>query len=98
MGKTRAAYPPEFRRQMVALVRAGRSPEVPALFWERDYPTPTFLARNLDRRFNALNNGNDRQHGLHWLPLAAAAAPALRAFLRDGGVALDHSGSNLGSR
>ena len=27
MGKTRAAYPPEFRCQMVALVRAGRSPE-----------------------------------------------------------------------
>jgi transposase len=27
MGKTRAAYPPEFRRQMVELVRASRSPE-----------------------------------------------------------------------
>jgi transposase len=27
MGKTRAAYPPEFRRQLVDLVRAGRSPE-----------------------------------------------------------------------
>src|ERR1700745_4441061 len=27
MGKTRAAYPPEFRRQMIELVRAGRSPE-----------------------------------------------------------------------
>jgi hypothetical protein len=27
MGKTRAAYPPEFRRQMVEVVRAGRSPE-----------------------------------------------------------------------
>jgi len=27
MVKTRAAYPPEFRRQMVELVRAGRSPE-----------------------------------------------------------------------
>jgi transposase len=27
MGKTRSAYPPEFRRQMVELVRAGRSPE-----------------------------------------------------------------------
>src|ERR1700746_1711192 len=27
MGKTRAAYPPEFRRQMVELVGAGRSPE-----------------------------------------------------------------------
>lgn len=27
MPKTRPAYPPEFRRQMVDLVRAGRSPE-----------------------------------------------------------------------
>jgi hypothetical protein len=27
MGKTRSAYPPEFRRQLVELVRAGRSPE-----------------------------------------------------------------------
>jgi transposase len=27
MGKTRAAYPDEFRRQMVELVRAGRTPE-----------------------------------------------------------------------
>ncbi len=27
MGRTRPAYPPEFREQMVALVRAGRTPE-----------------------------------------------------------------------
>jgi transposase len=27
MSKSRAAYPPEFRRQMVALVHAGRTPE-----------------------------------------------------------------------
>ena len=27
MGKTRPPYPPEFREQIVALVRAGRSPE-----------------------------------------------------------------------
>src|SRR5215813_1720790 len=27
MGKARSAYPAEFRRQMVELVRAGRSPE-----------------------------------------------------------------------
>lgn len=27
MGKTRAPYAPEFRRQMVELVRAGRTPE-----------------------------------------------------------------------
>jgi len=27
MGKIRGAYAPEFRRQMVELVRAGRTPE-----------------------------------------------------------------------
>ena len=27
MSKSRGAYPPEFRRQMVELVRAGRAPE-----------------------------------------------------------------------
>ncbi len=27
MGRTRPPYPPEFRRQMVELVRAGRNPE-----------------------------------------------------------------------
>lgn len=27
MGRTHAPYPPEFRRQMIELVRAGRSPE-----------------------------------------------------------------------
>jgi transposase len=27
MGRTRRAYPPEFREQMVELVRTGRSPE-----------------------------------------------------------------------
>ena len=27
MGKTRSAYPPEFRGQMVELARAGRAPE-----------------------------------------------------------------------
>jgi len=27
MGRRRAPYPPEFRRQMVELVRAGRTPE-----------------------------------------------------------------------
>jgi len=27
MGKTRKPYPPEFRRQMIELVRAGRTPE-----------------------------------------------------------------------
>ena len=27
MGRTRSPYPPEFREQMVALVRSGRTPE-----------------------------------------------------------------------
>jgi len=34
MGKTRSPYPPEFREQMVELVRAGRSPEELALEFE----------------------------------------------------------------
>ena len=33
MGKTRAAYPPEFRRQMVDLVRAGRAPAARRRSW-----------------------------------------------------------------
>ncbi len=34
MGKTRRAYPPEFRRQMVELVRVGRTPEALAREFE----------------------------------------------------------------
>ena len=34
MGKTRGPYAPEFRRQMVELVRAGRSPEALAREFE----------------------------------------------------------------
>jgi transposase len=35
MAKTRGAYPPEFRHQMVELVRAGRTPEELADEFER---------------------------------------------------------------
>ena len=48
MGKTRAAYPPEFRRQMVDLVRAGRSPEELAREFE-----PT--AQSIRNRFHSLS-------------------------------------------
>ena len=34
MSKTRAAYPPAFRQQMIELVRAGRNPEVLAREFE----------------------------------------------------------------
>ncbi|BCX87664.1 transposase [Methylomarinovum tepidoasis] len=34
MGKTRKPYPPEFRRQMVELVRTGRTPESQAREFE----------------------------------------------------------------
>ena len=34
MGKTRAPYPPEYRRRMIELVRAGRSPEEFAMEFE----------------------------------------------------------------
>ena len=45
--RTRRAYAPEFRRQMVDLVRAGRSPDELAKEFEptaksiRDWPRPT---------------------------------------------------------
>ena len=48
MGKTRPAYPPEFRRQMVELVRAGRSPEELAREFE-----PT--AQSIRNRFHSLS-------------------------------------------
>jgi transposase len=43
MAKTRPPYAPEFRRQMVELVRAGRSPEELAREFE-----PTALGREED--------------------------------------------------
>lgn len=42
MAKTRAAYPAEFRHQMVELVRAGRSPEELA----REFEPTAQLIRN----------------------------------------------------
>ena len=49
MGKTRAAYPPEFRRQMVELVRAGRSPEELAREFEPTATENSVQARRSDR-------------------------------------------------
>ena len=49
MPRTRVPYPPEFRRQMVELVRAGRTPEELAREFE---PTATSIAnwvRQADR-------------------------------------------------
>ena len=49
MGKTRKPYPPEFRQQMVELVRAGRTPESLAREFE---PTPESIrnwVRQADR-------------------------------------------------
>jgi transposase-like protein len=38
MSKSKGAYPPEFRRQMVELVRAGRTPEELAREFEPTSP------------------------------------------------------------
>jgi hypothetical protein len=51
IGKTRAAYPPEFRRQMVDLVRAGRSPEE--------------LAREFEPRAQSIRNWLAQSDELH---------------------------------
>ncbi len=43
MGRTRAPYPPEFREQMVELVRTGRTPESLSREFE-----PTAIVEHLD--------------------------------------------------
>src|SRR5262249_28791346 len=52
MPKSRGAYPPEFRRQMVELVRAGRTPEELAGEFDphRKRPPPRALRRRPERR------------------------------------------------
>src|ERR1700740_3586431 len=55
MGKTRAASPPEFRRQRVDLVRAGRSPEELAREFE---PTAQSI-----RNWVAQAERNEGRHG-----------------------------------
>ena len=49
MGKTRQPYPPEFRRQMVELVRAGRSPESLAREFEPTVESIRNWVRQADR-------------------------------------------------
>jgi transposase len=50
MPKTRPAYPPEFRRQLVDLVRAGRSPEELAREFEPSSHSIRHWVRVADRR------------------------------------------------
>jgi len=49
MGKTRPAYPPEFRRQIVELVRSGRTPEELAREFEPSAQSIRIWVRQADR-------------------------------------------------
>jgi len=49
MGKTRPAYPPEFRRQIIELVRAGRRPEELAREFEPSAQSIRNWVRQADR-------------------------------------------------
>ena len=49
MPKTRPPYPPEFRRQMVELARAGRTPRELAREFEPSYETIRNWVRQVDR-------------------------------------------------
>jgi transposase len=72
MGKTRAPYPPEFRRQMVELVRAGRSPEE--------------LAREFEPSAESIRNWvyqADRDEGLRDDGLTSAEKAELRRLRRE---------------
>ena len=49
MGKTRKPYPPEFRQQMIELVRAGRTPESLAREFEPTAESIRNLVKQADR-------------------------------------------------
>ena len=55
MGKTRRAYPPEFRHQMVDLVRAGGSPEELAREFE---PTAQSIRNWLEQSERNMGRGD----------------------------------------
>ncbi len=72
MSKTRPPYPPEFRQQMVELVRAGRSPEE--------------LAREFEPSAQAIRNWvsqADRDEGRRCDGLTSAEREELRRLRRE---------------
>lgn len=72
MGRARPPYPPEFRRQMVELVRAGRGPEELA----REFEPSAELIRNWVRQA-------DRDEGLRNDGLTTAEKAELRRLRRE---------------
>jgi|SRR5664280_110396 len=72
MGKTRPAYPPEFRRQIVELMRAGRTPEELA----REFEPSAQSIRNWARQF-------DRDEGRRADGLTTAEREELRRLRRE---------------
>jgi transposase len=82
MSKTHALYPPEFRRQIVELVRAGRS--------------PSELAREFEPSVQAIRNWvaeAGRQEGR--LPSSPAASAGLTANEREELARLRHENKQL---
>ena len=61
MAKTRVPYPPEFRRQIVELVRAGRTPAELAREFEPSYVTIRKWVRQADRDEGRTANGLSTQ-------------------------------------
>ena len=57
MAKTRTAYPPAFRQQMIELVRAGRSPEDLAREFEPTAQTVRNWVAQADRDEGRRNDG-----------------------------------------
>ena len=70
MPKTRKPYPPEFREQLVALVRAGRTPEDLAREFEPTAQSISNWVAQADR------NAGRRTDGLTTAERTELAAPA----------------------
>jgi transposase-like protein len=88
MAKTRAPYTPEFRRQMVELVHAGRSPQELARKFEptaqsiRNWVRLRASAHARSRRTPACRRARGRQGRA--LRGAPSGGPSLTAAARDG--------------
>ena len=76
MSRTRAAYPPEFRRQMVELVRAGRSPEALAREFEPTAAIDPELAGPVRARGGPWQRRPDDSGARGTQPAAAREPPA----------------------
>ena len=79
MSRYRAAYPPEFRRQMVELVRAGRSPQDLAEQFEPSAEAIRTWVKQADHDDGRRHDGPRAWNARIWLACAVRCASFVRS-------------------